>query len=126
LSFKQLEIFCSLIPSTSVEVLQLEWNPTIGKCQTDDEKNHDVTPVYARLIEGDSPLVSLSLRCNGITCAGAKALAKALRQNKKLERLNLFQNEIRDEGALEIAYSLPWNSALKHLSLANNLLSGIA
>jgi len=56
-----------------------------------------------------------------ITCAGARALATALRTNGTLEELVLYDNAIGDDGAAALADALvDAVSALRVLSLARN------
>lgn len=137
----QLELVCHVMPTTQVQVLQLEWNAKASSTvdsttdtleeDADNEEHGEIQPidhtlVYAKLLQEPSSLTFLSLRANGITSQGATAIASALKTNTVLRSLNLFQNDLRDEGALEIAHALPYNKSLQTLSLANNNLTGHA
>ncbi|CAK4072703.1 unnamed protein product [Aphanomyces euteiches] len=116
LNAEQLAFVCNKIPTIpSIKTLHLEWNaiPVI-----DGEPDH--TTCFARLLSSESSLTSLSLRANGITAAGAVAIADMLKTNTKLLVLNLFRNDIQDDGTAAIAFALPTNSTLLHLSVANN------
>lgn len=141
---QQLEQVCQVVPTTQIQVLQLEWNAKAPSevSNTTTALEHDAntqelssqeevgsidhTLAYAKLLQNASSLTFVSLRANGITAQGAIAIASALKTNTTLRSLNLYQNDLRDEGALEIALALPYNKSLQTLSLANNSLTGYA
>ena len=50
----------------------------------------------------------------------SKALARALRRNTTLIKLNLINNGVGDEGARALAYGLKENNSLRELDLQNN------
>ncbi|KAJ3044315.1 Leucine-rich repeat-containing protein 71 [Rhizophlyctis rosea] len=103
--------FTSLLPiilSTPIRFLTLDQNPLIPDTS------------FALLLTDDSSLQSVSLRSNGITDAGAKALAQALKTNRVLTNLNLWDNSIGKEGAEALADSLKLNTGLVSLSLGRN------
>ncbi|ETV81283.1 hypothetical protein, variant 1 [Aphanomyces astaci] len=117
LTIDQLDFVCVKFPSTCIKNLQLEWN-AIPPAAAADAPDH--TTCFANLLSPQSSITSLSLRANGITSAGAAAIADMLKANTKLAVLNLFRNDLHDDGAAALAYALTENKTLLHLSVANN------
>jgi hypothetical protein len=89
-----------------------------------DEGAHEI----ARFLADSQCLVHLDLSGCGITPAGARHLAKALKINRTLESLVLQHNRIGEggeEGLAELCRALRGRAALKHLDLRHNGLCGI-
>jgi Ran GTPase-activating protein (RanGAP) involved in mRNA processing and transport len=76
--------------------------------------------LWASLFVDDSFLRVVSLRGNGITDVGAKGIANALKTNRTLFSLNLFDNKIQKTGAEYFGETLKANSTLQTLSLGKN------
>ena len=94
--------------------------------------------VFAQFASPDSPLVSLTLRADGITSTGATALFEMLAENRSLmvcpsvrllclnvrtQALNLWENEIGDEAIGVLATLLLSNRVVTAVSLARNRIS---
>jgi hypothetical protein len=77
---------------------------------------------YPNLIGDESFLRILSVRGNNISDVGAKAFANALKQNRVLLSINLFDNKIQKNGAEALADALKINNVLQCLSIAKNFL----
>ncbi|OQS00534.1 hypothetical protein THRCLA_05930 [Thraustotheca clavata] len=120
LSIAQLEFVCTNIPTTTIKILNLEWNDS----KPADPPLEDHTVCFAKLLQETSQLTQLSLRANGITPQGMITLAEALKTNKTLLELNLFRNQIGDIGAEALAHAIAENRTLEHLSVANNNITG--
>mmetsp|Transcript_17633 Transcript_17633/g.44001 ORF Transcript_17633/g.44001 Transcript_17633/m.44001 type:complete len:665 (-) Transcript_17633:144-2138(-) len=73
----------------------------------------------AKALPRSKALEVLSLRSCSITPKGASKLARGLKQNTTLRRLNLDDNAIGDEGLVELASTLP-HSSLTALSANGN------
>ncbi|KAJ3328328.1 Leucine-rich repeat-containing protein 71 [Blyttiomyces sp. JEL0837] len=99
-------LLLSTILSSNVKSLSVDQNPGIPQ------------HLFAYLVTDDSSLKHLSLRMNNITDAGAKALAGALKTNRGLISLNLWDNRIGKEGAADFAEVLS-NYALTHDELVS-------
>lgn len=71
----------------------------------------DGAKAVADLLMFNSTVKTLDLRGNGLGDAGAKHLARALKEhtNDKLTELDLGYNEIKDEGACTLAQALKAN-----------------
>jgi hypothetical protein len=68
---------------------------------------------FATLMGEDSNLKILIARGNAIGDAGAKAIGIALKNNRNLSQLSLWDNKIQRDGAETIAEVTFWNVALK-------------
>ena len=68
--------------------------------------NDGARAISASLLERTCPLRSLNLECNRIGMLGAYALARALRQNRTLRKLDLTLNPITTEGVKAILKAL--------------------
>ncbi|OQS01361.1 hypothetical protein ACHHYP_01177 [Achlya hypogyna] len=121
LTVAQLTYLCNQLPSTCIKTLHLEWNEIFEPPEPPVE---DHTLCFANLLQGTSQLTHLSLRANGITSQGARAIAQALKLNATLLQLNLFRNAIGDDGAEALAEALAENHTLQHLSVADNGITG--
>lgn len=97
--------------------MSIEWNAK-------DDDDDDFSNIYPELFQEASQLQHLSLRSNGITSKGAKAIARRLPTLTKLLSLNLFGNKVGDEGVAAFCRFLPGNSSLRQLSFASNGLTG--
>jgi hypothetical protein len=73
-------------------------------------------------VEGEYGIRVLSLRANGITNIGAKAIATHLKTNRTIVSLNLWHNRIEKDGADAIAEAIKGNPTLFSLNLAHNPL----
>jgi hypothetical protein len=71
----------------------------------------------AAALQVNTTLLELNLN---IKPEGARAIARALEDNKTLERLDLSHNRIGDEGAIAFAEALKKNKSLKKLGLSHN------
>ncbi|XP_063226334.1 uncharacterized protein LOC134533064 isoform X2 [Bacillus rossius redtenbacheri] len=89
-----------LDPRARLESLSLRW------CGVSDGGALSLAGALAYQDTGTSPLLSLNLTCNSITCEGARHLAEALRTNRILVCLLLAGNRIGDDGASWLAESL--------------------
>lgn len=68
------------------------------------DQNPGITEtLFAGFIGEDSNIKTFSARSNSISDAGAKAIAAALKVNRSLTILNLWDNRIRRDGAEAIA-----------------------
>lgn len=75
---------------------------------------------------GSNPfLTSLSMGQNNLGDAGINYLANALKVNKGLVFLDLFDCEFSDEGAIKLAESLLMNTTLISLRIANTKVQPI-
>ncbi|KAJ3208640.1 Leucine-rich repeat-containing protein 71 [Entophlyctis luteolus] len=103
--------FTSVLGATltsNLRSLNIDQNPKIPEC------------LYGLLLAEDSLLKALSLRTNGITDVGARALASTLRINRALTSIDLWGNLIGKDGACDLAEALRFNQSLMSLSLAKN------
>ena len=73
---------------------------------------------FARLL--DLPLMTLWLRGNDISAAGAKAIAKKLYGHKSLNSLNLFDNKLGEVGGQAMIDMLYCNRSITQLILGRN------
>jgi Ran GTPase-activating protein (RanGAP) involved in mRNA processing and transport len=104
------------LPASTIAHLRLDYNPL-------DDSTEGVQALLKSFTGPTSKLISLSLRGNGLTDGGAKALAEGLKGNLCLQSLNLFGNAIGEEGGGAIAEALQTNTQLGNLSLASNALT---
>lgn len=86
------------------------------------DKNPEIPEVlFAHLlVEGENNLRMISLRANGITNIGARAIASNLKLNRTVASLNFWYNKIGKEGAESIADAMKVNTSVFSLSLAYN------
>ena len=84
-------ILNSTILTSNIRSVVLDMNPDIPDTH------------FALLIGEESLLKSLSIRSNGITDNGAKAISNALKKNASLASLNLWDNKVSRDGAEQIA-----------------------
>ena len=63
------------------------------------------------------------IRCNGVSDAGAVAVAQALHHNSTLTQLYFSNSSISDAGAVALADALHHNSTLTELNLSNSSIS---
>mmetsp|Transcript_849 Transcript_849/g.1727 ORF Transcript_849/g.1727 Transcript_849/m.1727 type:complete len:428 (+) Transcript_849:3-1286(+) len=85
----------------------------------------DCVESIAEALSRSKALEVLSLRSCSITPKGAFKLARGLKQNTTLRRLNLDDNAIGDEGIVELASTLP-HSSLTALSANGNEITDAA
>jgi Ran GTPase-activating protein (RanGAP) involved in mRNA processing and transport len=87
LSDHQFNTICNISLSSNLRQLSIDNNPSVS----------DI--LWATLCGEESYVKNISLRGNCITDVGAKALAHALKTNRMLVSLNLFDNKIQKSGA---------------------------
>ncbi|KAJ3313002.1 hypothetical protein HDV04_002484 [Boothiomyces sp. JEL0838] len=75
---------------------------------------------YGLFLGEDSCLRTLILRGNNITDLGAKLISNALKTNRNLVGLDLFENRIQKGGAEALSEALKVNSCLQALNLGKN------
>ena len=88
LNDQHFQLLSQMVSVGNIRHLELDQNPLISES------------LYSQLLTDESFLHVLSLRGNNITDNGAKAIANALRTNRVLLSLNLFDNKIQ-KGAAE-------------------------
>jgi hypothetical protein len=92
---------CGLTDAQANTLLQVS-NSNIRELFID--QNPGITEnLFAGFIGEDSNVKTLSARSNNIGDVGAKAIAAALKVNRSLTILNLWDNNIRRDGAEAIA-----------------------
>lgn len=87
----------------------------IKNCKSDEESIEAI----AESLPHSKSLQVLSLTGCCITSMGAKKLARGLKENKTLRRLNLDDNQIGDDGLAELALAFP-HASLTSLSANEN------
>jgi Ran GTPase-activating protein (RanGAP) involved in mRNA processing and transport len=85
------------VSNSNIRELFIDQNPGVSEI------------LFAGFISEDSNVKTLSARSNNIGDAGAKAIAAALKINRSLTILNLWDNRIRRDGAEAIADVSLWN-----------------
>ncbi|VVC29065.1 Leucine-rich repeat [Cinara cedri] len=95
INLSNMNYLCCLTSNNKVNKLRLRL------CQLKDKGVDDLLSILDET-NGKTQLKLLYLDCNGITCKGAKRIAKVLRTNRTLESLSLAKNMIKDEGALAL------------------------
>lgn len=98
----------SLVSSGSIQQVAIERNPNISET------------LFAQLLGEESNIRILSLRCNRIGDNGVKLIGTALKTNRSLVSLDLFDNKIKKLGAEGLAEGLKGNSILQSLCLGKN------
>ena len=98
----------SLVSSGSIQQVAIERNPNISET------------LFAQLLGEESNIRILSLRCNRIGDNGVKLIGTALKTNRSLVSLDLFDNKIKKLGAEGLAEGLKSNSTLQSLCLGKN------
>jgi hypothetical protein len=104
-----------LSKATVLRELSLEWN-NLGS------SIHGFEVLCSAIAENVS-LVSLDLRNNCITEAGAGALATLIRANTALQKIDLRWNEIGTEGARTIISALERNKFITEFEITGNKVS---
>lgn len=103
---------------TNLEIKLQSMNLTATQFYID---NDSPTPPLIKMLNVNSELIKLDLRCNYITAEGAKRLAEHLGQksnpNNKLQYLDLSKNPIGKEGRIAFAKMLETNHGLLCLKL---------
>jgi hypothetical protein len=94
---------------SSITDLSIDNNPLIPE-----------TMFASLFVEGDFSIRILSLRANGITSIGTKAIAANLKPNRTVASLNLWHNRIEKDGADALADAIKGNPILFSLNLAFN------
>jgi Ran GTPase-activating protein (RanGAP) involved in mRNA processing and transport len=92
---------CGLTDAQANTLLQVS-NSNIREMFIDQNPGITET-LFAGFIGEDSNIKTFSARSNSISDAGAKAIAAALKVNRSLTILNLWDNRIRRDGAEAIA-----------------------
>ncbi|KAJ3320947.1 Leucine-rich repeat-containing protein 71 [Boothiomyces sp. JEL0866] len=98
----------SICVSGNIRQLLLDQNPLIPEIS------------YGSFLGEDSCLRTLTLRGNHITDLGAKLISNALKTNRNLVGLDLFENKIQKAGAEALSDALKVNSCLQALNLGKN------
>ncbi|KAL2916521.1 hypothetical protein HK105_203954 [Polyrhizophydium stewartii] len=91
LSESHFSVLQSTASSLNIRTLFIDQNPQIPEL------------LYANLLGEESVIKTLSLRGNNLTDAGVKLIAAALKTNRMLTNLNLWDNCITREGAEALA-----------------------
>jgi hypothetical protein len=81
----------------------------------------DFRPIHKLLLPENYSVISI-LNCQGcnVLANAVQLLCDALKLNRRLTKLNLYQNSINDVGAEMLANMLRVNSTLTHLNLGRN------
>ena len=98
--------------TTCLRQLSLEWNE-IGKSVQSLE-------ILCSALAENVSIVSLDLKNNCITEAGAGALSSLIRTNNTLERIDLSWNEIKTEGAKTLIPALERNNSITEFEISGN------
>ena len=80
----------------------------------------ELTDIIKRVRRNDTTLTTLNISRNNIGCAGAQAIAGALKVNTTLTTLDISDNNIGVEGAKAIAEALKVNTTLTTLNIYIN------
>ncbi|KAJ3275924.1 Leucine-rich repeat-containing protein 71 [Terramyces sp. JEL0728] len=98
----------SICVSGNIRQLLLDQNPFIPEIS------------YALFLGEESCLRTITLRGNNITDLGVKLISNALKANRNLVGLDLFENKIQKGGAEALSEALKVNSCLQALNLGKN------
>lgn len=132
------ELAYALVHSCVAE-LRLEYNPLRESLETEEDAygtghvDASMEEVSGKTRRGRSPwalfcglyspLQSLSLRFNELTCEDCADMAMTLAFNTHLKLLDLSHNHIGDEGVDKLSFGLRENKSLVSLSLASNIFT---
>ncbi|KAJ3352611.1 Leucine-rich repeat-containing protein 71 [Kappamyces sp. JEL0680] len=108
LTDQHFQLVATLISNGPIRHVALDANPGISETS------------YASLLGDEAGIRTLSVRAAKIGDPGARSIATALKTNRVLVGLDLFDNKIQKFGAEAIGEALKSNATLQSLSLAKN------
>jgi len=110
---------CGITSSVFEELVQL-LNVSPIENLTLEENPLEDGALFAKLVEGKSPLLTLSLQSNGIRDEDAVKLLSSLKSNGKLLALNMSKNDLGSESVQAFSAAMKGNTTLTALDLSRN------
>jgi len=110
---------CGITSSVFEELVQL-LNVSQIENLTLEENPLEDGALFAKLVEGKSPLLTLSLQSNGIRDEDAAKLLSSLKSNGKLLALNMSKNDLGSGSVQAFSAAMKGNTTLTALDLSRN------